>query len=45
MDTNISHTLQIIKDDPYLTPYAHVFHSLRYRMDSTISSFAGEGGL
>ena len=39
------HALQIVKDDPYLKPYAHVFSALRARMDQIIDGFSAEGGL
>lgn len=44
MDTNPL-ALQIMKDDPYLVPYTHVYSRLRNRMDEIINSFSGEGGL
>lgn len=40
-----NHTLQIVKDDPYLTPYAHIFQSLHKKMDDIIGSFGAIGGL
>lgn len=37
--------LQIVKDDPYLTPHQATFYRLRDKMDAVISNFSGEGGL